>query len=67
MTINDANKALHAVLAAGAKKDEAAFLAALKELQATSRGANLPTPYPVVTTFLREIDDERFAKRRPKS
>jgi len=67
MTINDANKALRSVLATAAKKDQAAFLAALKELQSAARGPNLPTPFPVVTEFLREIDDERFARRRPKS
>lgn len=67
MTVHDANKALQAVLAAARKNDEDAFLAGLKTLQAASRGGNLPTPHPVVTAFLRELDDERFANRRPKS
>lgn len=67
MSVTDANKALQAVFAAAEKNDKDAFLVGLQALQAASRGGTLPTPHPVVTTFLRELHDERFANRRPKS
>ncbi len=67
MTVADANKALQAALLAASKGDTAAYHTALKDLQATSRGGNLPTPFPVVRDLLTTIDDERFANRRPKS
>jgi hypothetical protein len=67
VTVVDANKALHAALLAATTGDTAAYHAALKELQAASRGGNLPTPFPVVRDLLTTIDDERFATCRPKS
>jgi hypothetical protein len=66
VTVADANKALQAALLAASRGDTAAYHTALKDLQATSRGGNLPTPVPVVRHLLTTIDDERSVSRRPK-